>query len=340
MSDQDDREKVDAFMKPRQGGKVLATPEQREAILKRTADFKERGIPYPFRTVDDLFAIPSIAFGRAFYDPETLEGLRLSAKGKARPVALPEHFVITGNEQLPGENRAQFLKYQIFRDLGPDRSLNKAAKEWGRKHFKAGHSQSLFTDSTVSHLASRFRWRERVAAYDAHMEIEARRAQQSLLQDQLREEVVRRKTYLDNEWDIVEKVVERLREMLELPVIETESDTQTVSADGKTIIHTTIWRPARWTYASMAQMISEVAKIGRLHVGLSTSNAAAKIDIHSNTEGAQHPPMSVEDEEMHQFCAMRAEEAYFAAMDEWKARKTAASQPQRIQIEATSAAAD
>jgi hypothetical protein len=273
-------------------------------ILAIRDECKASGLPYPSRKVDDLYKEHFVRWGGVTYDADDCTKLVLSPEGRSRPLVLPDHFAIDGNERLPGESQSQYQKYLAFRDLGPDRSYGGVAKIAGSGDY--------------GQIGSRFRWHERVAIWDAKIEAEMRRSAEQLIKDRMDEEVRRRGVYLSNEWEVVEKGFGIIHEMLKYPVVERESTK--ISEDGKTII--TVWKPGKWTYSAMAQLIETLSKVGRLHTGLSTSNTSQKIDAQiTDTRDVNEANMSGEDLAMHQYASRKAEEAYFEACEEWKANR-------------------
>jgi hypothetical protein len=283
-------------------------------IIALGEECRAAGVSYPSRKVDDLYKERFVRLGGATYDPSDCTKLVLSAEGRSRPLVLPDHFVIDGTERLPGESQGQYQQYLAYRDLGPDRTFSLLTKTTKKGDY-----------ATIS---LRFRWAERVAIWDAKIEAEMRRTAEKLLQSRMEEEVQRRSTYLDNEWQVVEGGFHVIREMLKYPVVEQES-TKT-SADGKTII--TVWKPGKWTYSAMAQLIETLSKVGRLHTGLSTSNTSQKIDAQvTDNREANQAALSGEELAMHQFASQRAEEAYFAACEEWRANR---QQPLKAMVNA------
>lgn len=308
---------------PHNGRTLKRGDPLRDAILAAQRHCKANGVPYPRRAVDDYYAVPFVWLGRVPYRADTLERLVLTQEARKRPVPLPDHSLLDGATRLPAENASQYAKYLAYRDLGPARSLNKVAKVMGRKAYGRGAANSGY----YSALASRFRWEERVTAWDSHKEIEARRAAEKVLEDQMEEEVRRRATYLSNEWTVIEEGFAVLKQMLKYPVMVKRAET--VSKDGKTIV--TIWQPGKWSYATVAQLIEALTKVGRLHTGMSTSNTAMKTeDVTQRPE--EKPRESPADEEMHAYAMRESERRYFEACEEWKAQHA----PVRAQIAAAS----
>jgi hypothetical protein len=280
-------------------------------IRRRIAAHKGTGRPYPSLRVDDYYEVPFFWWGRTAYHAETYERLIASAAARNRAVELPPDFEIDGETPLPRETKMQHQQYLAFRDLGPDRSIGQLRKVlgWGKK------SHGNLTGTRI-----RYRWDERCAAYDMQMEAEKRRAAQELIQQQIAIEIEHRNTYLTNEWTVVERGFEVVREMLNYPVVE-KKETR-ISEDGKTIV--TIWQPGRWTLATVASLLDALSKMGRLNTGLVTSNAGTRQDSAATDrerERQQRETRDAEEEAMHQFASMRAEEAYFAACEEWKERR-------------------
>jgi hypothetical protein len=286
------------------------SPEALE-VKRRIAALKGSGRPYPTMRVDDYFEVPFFWWGRTAYHAETYERLLPSAVARNRAVELPDDYEIDGETRMPGETLKQYQHFLAYRDLGPDRSYSKL--------MKAVHTKSHNMKGTML----RFRWEERCAAYDLSMEAEKRRAAQELIQQQIRVELDHRGTYLQNEWDVVERGFEVVKEMLNYPVVE-KKETR-ITEDGKTII--TIWQPGRWTLATVASLMDALTKMGRLNTGLITSNAGTRQDASASDrdrdrDRANQQEMNAEEEAMHQFASMRAEEAYFTACEEWRQKRS------------------
>jgi hypothetical protein len=291
------------------GRRVGPRSDEAQKIAAIRADCVANGVSYPSRKVDDLYEQPFFWYGRTAYDSRDYTILRPSDRARARPVDLPDHFILDGDTKLPGESKVQHSRYLAYRDLGPERSHKLLANTLG------------ISREALARMAGRWRWEERATLFDAQMEAEARRATQMLVQDQMKVEIERRATYLDNEWKTVERGFEIVTEMLNYPVVEKKS--VRVEDNGKTIV--TIWQPGKWTMSTVAHLMDVLIKAGRLHTGLSTSNAAVKSDPLSDERMRQQQgeSMNEEDVQMHTFASQRAEEAYFAACDEWKARRAA-----------------
>lgn len=304
-----------------------------DAIKAKYAACRETGEAYPILHADDFGEHPHVWWGRRCYHAETLAAIMPSKEARHAPVPLPDHHQLTGDERLPGETKRQREKYLVYRSLGPERTLAAVGRVVGTPDSGGG-------GASLHALATRFRWNERCAAWDAGIALEARRAQRAVIEEQLVEHVDERQKYLDREIKLVSLGLDRLEEMLALPIVHT---VEYRDEDGRVVeIH---HHPARWGYDAVAKMIEQLGKFGRLHHGLSTSNASQKIEnsgtlrVEASVMGQQDSRnMSPEEREAHQFAARAAENAYFNALAEYRSR--AATPAARIVESTASEAAD
>lgn len=315
-------------------GRVLRPDDPLLAAIKeKIAYHKSRGEAYPRRQVEHLVDVPFVRYGMIPYHAETLERIMTPRNTAMTPVTLPEDFIITGKERLPYEARDQYRKYLVYRDLGPERTLNQAAKAWGAKAHPSPHGGTSATSSTITRLASRWRWVERVQAFDAGIETEARLTLVQRERKQIEEHIERRATYLENEHQVIVRGIKRVTEMQAFPVDEQTVVTEYYD-DGrpKTI---TIIAPVKWNQASLSQYIGELTKLARLHFGMATSNASAKIET-TITDATNRQDRDIPEAERaaHEYAAREAEERYFQALDEFKSRQ----EPERVVAQITEAA--
>ncbi|MGB9858672.1 MAG: hypothetical protein ACPLQP_01910 [Moorellaceae bacterium] len=72
-------------------------------------------------------------------------------------------------ERLPGETTKAWAAFQVYRDLGPQRSLGKVREALGKS---TGYMRVL------EEWASKYQWVKRAAAYDDYLERKKREAQE------------------------------------------------------------------------------------------------------------------------------------------------------------------
>jgi hypothetical protein len=118
------------------------------------------------------------------------------------------------DERQPGESSKAWAAFAEYRDLLGDRSITRAWRKFTKR--EAGES------GTWELWARKFRWVERAAAYDSHLDAKKRAVRERLLA----ELVERRADYEIRVQDKLEKRVEKLEAILEkydpLPVTDIE----------------------------------------------------------------------------------------------------------------------
>lgn len=95
-------------------------------------------------------------------------------------------------QQQPGETNKNFAAFTAYLSLGPGRSLGKTAEATGR------------TKDQLAHWSTRWRWRDRAAAYHAHLAAVERKATEDLVAAKSRDwvamhETVRRQAWAEGE---------------------------------------------------------------------------------------------------------------------------------------------
>lgn len=86
-------------------------------------------------------------------------------------------------ERLEAESSKSFAAFCIYRDIGPERSISEAYRQWVDDSTKKA-PQRFFTL-----WASEFRWRERAQAYDDHCERLKLKERDAAIQDAARRHV-------------------------------------------------------------------------------------------------------------------------------------------------------
>lgn len=289
-----------------------------DRINAKSAMHKAAGESYPSERVADYSDHPHVWYGRIPYREDDLVMLRPARNMRYVPVTLPEGYTFDGDSRIPGETKQQHGKYIAYRNLGPARSFTKLAKALG------------YTTKSIdglTPLAKRFYWEDRCRVWDAETEREAQQAVIKLHEDQIRDHLERRQLYLDNEHEIVATSIKRIKQMLAFP-IDGQRIVMERDAEGREVA-VTIIEPAKWNYASLSQFIGELQKLARLHFGLSTSNASQKIEamLDGSAQQQNRTPLSPEEQAAHDYASLKAEQAYFAALEEFKQRHT---EPERL----------
>lgn len=136
-------------------------------------------------------------------------------------------------EQRPNESSKAFEAALIYFQMGPARSLERVGQQLGK-------SKTL-----MERWSSRYKWKLRAKAWDAHqVELEAAameaKAQETAERWADREEQVREKRFR-----LAEKMLDKADKMLNFPLQQ-----EVVQEDGRTVII----KPIRWTAFSIARL--------------------------------------------------------------------------------------
>lgn len=157
--------------------------------------------------------------------------------------------------------------------LGDGRSLAQLAEQYRTRPTVGPAKPPTRQLSQLKTWSAAYRWVERVAAYD---ELRRRR----LRAESDARWLARREQSRDSTWETAQQLREKIEQMLKLPVVEVERDTERqVSDDGKIIvINRTVIKPAKWSLRDMAAMADTAAKLERLAVDDMTERSLLQID--------------------------------------------------------------
>jgi hypothetical protein len=175
-------------------------------------------------------------------------------------------------DQQPGETGLAYAAFRFYRDLGPTRTLDAAynaqqATKKPRPDAPADTGQKTASGG-FRVMAIKWRWVERVRAWDAHVD----KARQDAVLEKARqaatvsdtEWAVRRLQQRQTEWKMREALLAKAEAMLSFPLATKEAETVEQSPDGMTVRRVTIWRPAKWTMQTALEAIKLAAELGRL----------------------------------------------------------------------------
>lgn len=149
-------------------------------------------------------------------------------------------------EREPGESGKAFAAFEVYRSLGPGRSLRTVAEHVYGTRWKTGKR-------TVEKWSSRFDWVDRVAAFNARDAMIAREAVEEHLRSKASELAARRAALVEKNLEVSERAAEQALLMLRWPLVEKIVGEE----DGQTILAI----PAKWTKSNVKQMF-EIAVAG------------------------------------------------------------------------------
>lgn len=179
-------------------------------------------------------------------------------KVKTPPTVQPWHM-------RSGETFRTFALFNQYLEMGDERSLGKVAEESGRRY------------QLIAILSSKFTWRERAIAYDAHLAQKQIEAIEHQLEKDAITHAKRKRIYIEREHTVAGKLLAKAEEMLDAPLYETKVDKIEIINGQEVVTHYTI-KPVRWNYNTAAQMVRISADIHRLHFEMETSRAVVKVE--------------------------------------------------------------
>lgn len=176
-------------------------------------------------------------------------------------------------ERQPSESHKAYEAFRIYRDMGRDRSLVKVGQALGLKQVRKG-TTNTFTDpgGNVSVWSSRFRWVERVRAFEAYLDTILLAEQEKQMREAAASWVRRQEEVREREWALSAGLLEKVRDMLKYPV--TRTTRRKVSKDGKTIWNITI-EPARWDWKAAVDVLRYATSTARLSADMVTEGSRA-----------------------------------------------------------------
>lgn len=96
--------------------------------------------------------------------------------GKGPPIRYQEGSIRLDDDRKEWERQRRepitaFAKFNVFREMGPERTLSELARRLGKHH------------KTMEQQSRRYRWRERAELYDQHLAALSRKAEEKAVQD-------------------------------------------------------------------------------------------------------------------------------------------------------------
>ena len=161
--------------------------------------------------------------------------------------------------QQSRETSVAYAAFKIYLELGDERSLPQVAGKC-RKNV-----------SLINRWSRTWNWVNRVIAWKRFQQRELDKATRKVAEAKAHEWAQREQTLRESEWQMAEQLMEKVNQMLKMPIVRQSKTTEEVSADGKTIIqHTTIVEPVKFDFGTAAGLVAQVSKLRRLATGIET----------------------------------------------------------------------
>lgn len=165
-------------------------------------------------------------------------------------------------ETQPGEGAKAYEAFRTYRDLGTNRTMRRAGEILGK------------SESTLQDWSSRWRWTDRIRAYDAYLgamlTAEAERQQREAAATWAgRQQVIR-----EQEYALAQGLREKVEEMLKHPITRVRRVRKVVQG-GRVVNLITLIEPADWSVGTMAPLLREFSRTSRLSAEMVTEGARA-----------------------------------------------------------------
>lgn len=154
-------------------------------------------------------------------------------------------------DRQDAEGTEAFDAFKTYLEAGPGRNVRGAAKRVGKAR------------QTLERWASRWHWRERVAAWDAHVFNISREAEVRAELKVAEKWAARRMALREEQYQLSESLLTKVRAMLEFPIAKRV--VKKGDAGEETHIH-----PARWSMDSCGRMVDAAMKLRALSLGEAT----------------------------------------------------------------------
>jgi hypothetical protein len=169
-----------------------------------------------------------------------------------------------------GEPATAYGYFKLYLNQPTPRKLDKTAK------------QARVTRSALSVYCAKYKWVERAAAYDDNESTKELERKRRWREAKDLEWSARRDKQREDEWNIAQQFMAKVRQMLSVPLFREEITEYLDGLDeqGRIIIKQVIINePLDWSPSDMAKFFEVAAKMARLATGMDTDRKRIKIDV-------------------------------------------------------------
>ena len=168
-------------------------------------------------------------------------------------------------ERMAGEPVKAYAAFCVYRDLGPNRSIDKAYWSTREQHENGKRASRRWTM-----WSSAYSWRSRAEAWDAHLDAQRRHAEEAAAAESARKWERRREEVREKEWATAQLLLEQADQIARWPAVR-----QTVKHENGRQI--TIIEPVRQQKRDAGALAVAGSKLARLSTGMETDRSAAEI---------------------------------------------------------------
>lgn len=167
-------------------------------------------------------------------------------------------------ERLPGETPEAYGAFCVYRDLGPERGLDKAYR--ASKGRETGGAPGRWNE-----WSRRWTWLARAEAYDDHLDALEMALREKELKASAKKWAARRDQLQEQTWDLGQKLLDKAAQMLRVPIVEQK--TQTTEDGVQVVINPT----GKWGMRDAAALVEAGTKLARLATGQATETTDVRL---------------------------------------------------------------
>lgn len=172
----------------------------------------------------------------------------------------------------PQENDRWFGRFRYYLELGPERSLDSAWRNWKSKQPQDVQQKikGVRPPKTWREAKENYQWVERCKAYDQWMSEQKLQIHRKLEQEELKLWEERSRELRKRKWELSEELDKLCRKGFKFPL-----STQVISDDGQSVIVT----PSKWSLRDMIAAASTSADLGDRAVGKPDVDLITAIEV-------------------------------------------------------------
>lgn len=157
-----------------------------------------------------------------------------------------------------------FQAFQAFLELGVGRTVRDTYRQ------EKGNPEAREPSSTWRSWSTRFEWFKRADAFDRYHSALDRAAEERAFAEERRRWAKRRAEVRSEAWDDSQKLRQKARDILLMPLTEQKTTHTTKSEDGQTVHQHITISPAKFSMQDAATMIALADKLSRLASDMET----------------------------------------------------------------------
>jgi hypothetical protein len=181
-----------------------------------------------------------------------------------------------------GETNKSYAAFQHYLHLASsERTVERAYLETGLKQV-LNRSQKSFP-TIWGEWCRLFDWVARAAAYDDHLAARSFLEREIAVTQEAQTWAKRRDQQREREWEGREKLLERVDQMLKLPIVERTVE-QSVMVNDQEIPTLTVIKPVGWNQRDIGRTLEIASKLGRLACDLETDRSVITHEVNATVE--------------------------------------------------------